>query len=98
MDTQRILHEVEAEIAKLQGVAEVLRGLTSNGISPQAKRKQLSAAGRRAISVAQKARWAKRTSGPQAAAAKPKRTLSAAARQKIGAAQRARWAKVKKAA
>lgn len=32
LDTQRILHEVEAEITKLQSVADVLRGLTSNGI------------------------------------------------------------------
>jgi nucleoid-associated protein YgaU len=43
-----------------------------------------AAAGRKRISIAQKARWAK-----------PKRTMSASARRKIAAAQRSRWAKVK---
>jgi hypothetical protein len=57
-----------------------------------AKRK-MSAASRRKISLAQKARWAKRNG--QASAARPKRTMSASARRKIAAAQRARWAKVR---
>lgn len=53
----------------------------------------LSAAGRKRISLAQKARWARaKGRGP-----KPKRTMSASARKKIAAAQRARWAKVKAA-
>jgi hypothetical protein len=59
MDTQRILHDVEAEIAKLQRVADVLRGITSNGSEPRGKRKGMSAAARKKISLAQKARWAK---------------------------------------
>jgi hypothetical protein len=46
-------------------------------------------------SLAQKARWAKRTSTDEAVAVKPNRTMSAAARKKIAAFQRARWAKVK---
>jgi hypothetical protein len=48
----------------------------------------MSAAARRKISLAQKARWAKQK-------AKPRRTMSAAGRRRIAAAQRARWAKVK---
>ena len=56
--------------------------------SPNSKgRRTLSAAARRKISLAQKARWAKQKSSSQ-----PKRTMSAAARRKIAAAQRARWA------
>jgi hypothetical protein len=51
----------------------------------------MSAAARRKISLAQKARWAK-TRGH---ASKPKRTISAAGRKRIAAAQRARWAKVR---
>jgi hypothetical protein len=51
----------------------------------------MSAAGRRRISLAQKARWAK-TKGR---APKPKRTISVAGRERIAAAQRARWAKVR---
>ena len=48
-------------------------------------RRTLSASARKRISLAQKARWAKR----------PKRTMSASARRKIAAAQRTRWAKVR---
>jgi len=60
----------------------------------------LSASARKRMSLAQKARWAKRAANDQAGKMKPKRTMSASARRKIAAAQRARWAKVhaKKAA
>src|ERR1039457_2012313 len=51
----------------------------------------MSAAGRRKISLAQKARWAK----AKGHASKPKRTISAAGRKRIAAAQRARGAKVR---
>src|ERR1700732_1520165 len=56
------------------------------------QRHALSAAARRKISLAQKARWAKQNGQ---AAARPKRPVSAAARRKMAAAQRARWARVK---
>jgi hypothetical protein len=51
----------------------------------------MSAAARRKISLAQKARWAK----AKGHAPKAKRTISAAGRKRIAAAQRARWAKLK---
>jgi hypothetical protein len=54
-------------------------------------RHTVSAASRRKISLAQKARWAK----AKGRAPKPKRTISAAGRKRIAAAQRRRWAKVK---
>jgi hypothetical protein len=57
----------------------------------------VSASARKRMSLAQKARWAKRASKNQSATVKPKRTMSASARRKIAAAQRARWAKVKAA-
>jgi hypothetical protein len=88
LDTQRILHEVEAEITKLERIASVLRSVASNGDVQHGKPKGMSAAGRKRISIAQKLRWAK-------SQGKPKRTMSASARRKIAAAQRARWAKVK---
>jgi hypothetical protein len=75
---QQQLQQIDAALAAL--------GSSSNGAS-----RTMSAAGRRAISLAQKARWAKHK-------AKPKRTISAAGRRRIAAAQRARWAKVKSAA
>src|SRR6267143_3365589 len=66
----------------------------------------ISAASRRKMATAQKARWAKARNGSQPAAAAAKTTgsapvrptMSASARRKIAAAQRARWAKLKKAA
>jgi hypothetical protein len=53
----------------------------------------MSAAARKKISLAQKARWAEQNG--QAEAARPKRIVSSAARRKRAAAQRARGAKVK---
>jgi len=55
----------------------------------------MSAAARRKISLAQKARWAKHTASKRIATVKPKRKMSAAGRKRIAAAQRARWAKAK---
>jgi hypothetical protein len=80
-----MLREVEAEIAKLQRVADALR---SSEPKQSGNRGGMSAAARRKISLAQKARWAKQKT-------KPRRTMSAAGRKRIAAAQRARWAKVK---
>jgi hypothetical protein len=69
-------------------------GKLNGGSSYTKPRHTLSAAGRRKISLAQKARWAKRASS-NGGAVKSKRTMSAASRKKIAAFQRARWAKVK---
>jgi len=62
-----------------------------DGGSNHTKTRHMSAAGRRRISLAQKARWAK--ANGQGALVKPKRTMSASARRKISLAQKARWAK-----
>lgn len=102
MDTQRILREVEVEITKLERIADVLRGLGLESGEAQGKRKGLSAAARKKMSIAQKARWAKSAPSGQEVTAPPKRKMSLSARRKIAAAQRARWAasraKQKKAA
>ena len=67
-----------------------------NGSSFYTKpRHTLSASARRKISLAQKARWAKRAENGQTGPVKPKRTMSAAARRKIAEFQRARWAQLK---
>jgi hypothetical protein len=81
--TQRQLRRIDEALAALGSVS-------SKGT------RTMSAAGRRKISLAQKARWAKHKVVGHAA--KPKRTISAAGRKRIAAAQRARWARVKKAA
>ena len=60
-------------------------------------RRKMSSSARRRISLAQKARWAKRSSNGQAGVT-PKRHVSAASRRKMAAAQKARWAKIRKVA
>jgi hypothetical protein len=70
-------------------------GKLNGGSSYTKPRRTLSAAARKKISLAQKARWAKQHANGQPATMKPKRTMSATARRKIAAFQRARWAKLK---
>lgn len=90
--------ERESLVSALRQVDQalsVLGKLDGGGSHSQGKR-LVSAAARRKMSLAQKARWAKHTTpDSNATAAKPKRVMSAAARKKIAAAQRARWAKIK---
>lgn len=101
-----VLHELRAEhkqaqlqVAKLNEAISVIAELvtassetSTNGTHP---RRAVSAATRRRMVQAQRARWSKVGKGPQpvSSGAAPKRTLSVAARRKIAAAQRERWAK-----
>jgi hypothetical protein len=78
---------VQKEVQRIDAALAALSSISSNGLRPHT----MSAAARRRISLAQKARWAKQR------APKPKRTISAAGRRRIAAAQRARWAKIKRA-
>ena len=80
------LERAKKEVEQFGAALVALGSSSSNG-----NRRTMSAAGRRKISLAQKARWAKE----RGQAARPKRTMSAAGRRRIAAAQRARWAKVK---
>jgi hypothetical protein len=90
---QQLKKERERAQKQVQRIDEALAALGS--VSLNGASRTISAAGRRRISLAQKARWAKvRAKGH---APKPKRTISAAGRKRIAAAQRARWAKVKRA-
>jgi hypothetical protein len=77
----------QKEVQHIDAALAALGSIRSNGSSHH---HTMSAAARRKISVAQKARWAKHK------AVKPKRTISVAGRKRIAAAQRARWAKVKR--
>ena len=78
---QREVHRIDAALAALGNPS--VNGAKSG-------RRQISAAGRRAISLAQKARWSKQK-------AKPKTTISVAGKKRIAAAARARWAKFRAA-
>jgi hypothetical protein len=102
-----IVTELRAERAHLVNnlrhvdAALAVLGKLEGGKFATVARRSLSAAARRKMAAAQKARWAKVRGESGASnktnASRPKRTLSAAARKKIAAAQRARWAKVKAA-
>jgi hypothetical protein len=80
---------VERQLTGLNAALTAFAGVygVTNG------KRQISAAGRKRIAAAQRARWAKVRG--KAKIATPKRTMSAKSRAKIAAAQRRRWAKVR---
>jgi hypothetical protein len=89
------LNQAVAALAPLAGTTR-----TSSRDAASAPRRTLSAAARRKVSLAQKARWAKlgaqNSAKGQPSTMNPgKRTMSTAARKKIAATQRARWAKLR---
>jgi hypothetical protein len=91
------------QLKNVDAALSVLGKVNGSGTSREASQptRIVSAASRRKMAQAQKARWAKaqKKSQPVMVAAKStglpivKRTLSASASRKIAAAQRARWAK-----
>jgi len=93
----------EREVERLDNAISVLRGLVGrNHFGSPARggrtarmgrpRRRMSAAGRRKIAAAQRARWAKLR---ERRVQRGKRTVYAAARNRMAAAQRARWARLK---
>ena len=82
---------VQRQLSALNAALMAFTGAYTNSTGT---RRTLSAAGRRKISLAQKARWAKQSSNGKTTP-KPKRHVSMEARRKMAVAQRARWAKVK---
>jgi hypothetical protein len=85
--------EAQREVDRLGVALAALGSVTAKSLVR--KQRTLSAAARRKISLAQKARWAKWASSTRKGVARAKRVMSATARKRIAAAQRARWAKVK---
>ena len=99
MTIQTVLAELRGErdrISSAIAALESLDGSTRRTGEPAPVKRKVSAAARRRMARAQRARWARVKSAPKLTPVK--RTMSASARRKIAAAQRARWAKVKKAA
>jgi bisphosphoglycerate-independent phosphoglycerate mutase (AlkP superfamily) len=88
-----LVNELKHVDAALSVLGKVSGGSTHT--HAQQPTRIISAASRRKMAQAQKARWAKQPTTNVRAIAKPKRVMSASARRKIAAAQRARWAKVK---
>jgi hypothetical protein len=98
--------QAQAHVEKLDRAILVMESLNGSGSSQKTNQpvRVISAASRRKMAQAQKARWAKikKETKPAVGAAKTKgsapakpHTMSAAARKKIAAAQKARWAKIK---
>jgi hypothetical protein len=93
----------QVEIEKLDQIISGIESLNGTGVSHTLTRRTriISAASRRKMALAQKARWAgiRKQSQPATSVTTipvpAKRTMSASARRKIAAAQKARWAKVK---
>jgi len=89
---------IDGQIAELRGMLNGRSASTAATAgtteAPTRKRKKFSAAARRKMAMAQKARWAKFKGAPTASskAEKPKRKLSAAGRKAIIAALKKRWA------
>jgi len=93
------IKSLQAEAGKLEEALRVLATLGAGVVTGKAqprkiKKRRMSAAGRRAIAAAAKARWAK-LRAPKAAKAAPapvkKRKMSAAGRRAIAAAAKLRW-------
>jgi hypothetical protein len=104
--------QAQSHVEKLDTAISVIESLNGSGRFRRANRpgriisaptRIISAASRRKMAHAQRARWARarKESQPVVAIAKTtgsapvKRTMSAAARRKIAAFQKARWAKIK---
>jgi hypothetical protein len=105
--TVKQIQQERARVAQTLGaldqaiaVLEGLMGTARPSPASHAKRSRFSAATRRRMALAQKARWAKVRgtavpAAPAAAAPSEKRPVSAEARRRMSQAQKARWAKVR---
>lgn len=99
----------QQEVERLDEAISVLEGLNERGRAGRSARRgrtarlgrprrRMSAAGRRRIAAAQRARWAKLKAPRQPRQTKKAtRGMSVAARRRIARAQRIRWAKLKAA-
>jgi hypothetical protein len=95
----------QSRLEKLNQIISGIESLNGTGAAPgTATKRIISAASRRKMALAQKARWAsvrkqsQPTVGAKTGSAPGKRIMSASARRKIAAAQKARWAKFRRQA
>jgi hypothetical protein len=93
--------QAQARVESIDQAISVIESLNGSGTLGKANQptRIISAASRRKMARAQRARWARaKESQPVVGIAKTatvKHTMSASARRKIAAFQRARWAKIK---
>ncbi len=94
MDIHKILADLRDERDRIDNAIASIEAISSDGSRPPSpKPRRLSAAGRKRISEAAKARWAERRNK----AKRPRRHISAAGRKKLSAMMKARWATRRKA-
>src|SRR5713101_790930 len=97
MTIQTVLAELRGErdrISSAIAALESLDGTRRTGQSAPVKRK-VSAAARRRMAQAQRARWARMKNQVKPATGKPKSRISPKGLARIRAAARARWAKIR---
>ena len=93
---QTAVEKLQQAISVIEGLNGNSAGTTANGARPK---RTMSAAARRRIAQAQKARWAKAkkqspNTNVKSISSGPRR-ISAAGRKRLAAAARARWARVR---
>lgn len=93
IELKQQIEELEAELDSIASGGGRRRGRAPG----RPKGRRMSAAGRKAIALAAKKRWAKFRAGKPAGPAKKRKKFSAAARKKMAAVARARWKKAKAA-
>ena len=115
MNLEDILNQLKSERSRLNQAISALEGLVSgpirrrgrlpkSGLTNGPRKRKLSAAARRRIAAAMKARWAEPKLGSKPAATRKPATkkagsrpqMSPAARRKLSALMKARWAARKK--
>ena len=91
--------QAQLQVEKFDKAISVIESLNGSVRKSTRPTRTVSAASRRRMARAQKARWAKLRKPQQSvtagSAGAPQKHLSLVARRKIAAAQRARWAKVR---
>ena len=102
-ELQQERRRLEGELRRITTALAAFGNVYMHGSQPKAavatrKKRTISAAGRKRIAAAQRARWAKIKGQKVVSISSRKgRTMSPAARKRIVAAQKARWAKWRKA-
>ena len=108
MDIDSIVSDLRSEMDRISRAISLLLGGATKAASSKGgktakrgRKRGLTAAGRRALSLAMKKRWAERRGKTTAKAAAPKRRrggLTAAGRKKLSEAMKKRWAERRKKA
>jgi hypothetical protein len=91
-ELQKERKRLEDELHRVAAALTAFGNVYMHGSRPTRKTRTISAAGRKRIAAAQRARWAK-IKGQKVVSISSRKGMSPAARRRIVAAQKARWAK-----